>query len=189
MALASPEDVAKALGRDLTDEETRRVTHLLDLLSDKFRTEARQTFTVETHTHRVKVNGRRARPHRTPLIAVTTVTDDAGAPVPYMMRHGYVEVPLPSDRFVIMTYRAGYPEVPDDVTAQIADSAARILRISPDAAAGRTTTSITTGPFSESAGFATWAVGGQTMLSPDDVALARSYRPRRAGNVWVGAAR
>ena len=189
MALASPEDVAKALGRDLTDEETRRVTHLLDLLSDKFRTEARQTFTVETHTHRVKVNGRRARPHRTPLVAVTAVTDDAGAPVPYAMRHGHVEVPLPSDRFVIMTYRAGYPEVPDDVTAQIADSAARILKIDPKAGAGAAQASTTAGPFSQSATFASWAIGGQTMLSPDDIALARSYRPRRAGNVWVAGTR
>jgi hypothetical protein len=27
------------------------------------------------------------------------------------------------------------------------------------------------------------------MLSPDDIALARQYRPRRNGNVWVAGTR
>ena len=88
-----------------------------------------------------------------------------------------------------MTYQAGYREVPDVVATQIADSVARILKIDPRAAAGRTQTSVTTGPFSESGTFATWAVGGQAMLSPDDIALARQYRPRRNGNVWVAGTR
>ena len=189
MKLATKEAVAQALGRDLTDEESKRVEHLLTILSAKFCAEARTSFEPATYTHRVKVNGRHARPQRLPLIAVTSVIDDAGQPVPFTLRHGYVDVDLPSDRFVTMTYQAGYREVPDVVATQIADSVARILKIDPRAAAGRTQTSVTTGPFSESGTFATWAVGGQAMLSPDDIALARQYRPRRNGNVWVAGTR
>jgi len=116
--LATKEAVAQALGRDLTDEESKRVEHLLTILSAKFCQEARTTFTPVTYTHRVKVNGRHARPQRLPLIAVTSVVDDDAQPVPFTLRHGYVDVDLPSDRFVTMTYQAGYTEVPDVVAAQ-----------------------------------------------------------------------
>ena len=187
MKLATKEAVAQALGRDLTDEESKRAEHLLTILSAKFCQEARTTFTPVTYTHRVKVNGRHARPQRLPLIAVTSVVDDDAQPVPFTLRHGYVDVDLPSDRFVTMTYQAGYTEVPDVVAAQIADSVARILKIDPKAAAGATQASTTTGPFSQSATFASWTIGGQAMLSPDDI--ARQYRPRRNGNVWVAGTR
>ena len=76
MKLATKEAVAQALGRDLTDEESKRAEHLLTILSAKFCQEARTTFTPVTYTHRVKVNGRHARPQRLPLIAVTSVVDD-----------------------------------------------------------------------------------------------------------------
>ena len=189
MKLATKEAVAQALGRDLTDEESKRAEHLLTILSAKFCQEARTTFTPVTYTHRVKVNGRHARPQRLPLIAVTSVVDDDAQPVPFTLRHGYIDVDLPSDRFVTMTYQAGYAEVPDVVVAQVADSVARILKIDPKAAAGATQASTTTGPFSQSATFASWTIGGQAMLSPDDIALARQYRPRRNGNVWVAGTR
>ena len=153
MKLATTQAVAQALGRDLTAEENKRAEHLLTILSAKFCQEARTTFTPVTYTHRVKVNGRHARPQRLPLIAVTSVVDD-DAPVPFTLRHGYVDVDLPSDRFVTMTYQAGYAEVPDVVAAQVADSVARILKIDPKAAAGATQASTTTGPFSQSATFA-----------------------------------
>ena len=60
MKLATKEAVAQALGRDLTDEESKRAEHLLTILSAKFCQEARTTFTPVTYTHRVKVNGRPA---------------------------------------------------------------------------------------------------------------------------------
>lgn len=189
MALASPEDVAGVLGRSLTEEEGPRVDHLLKLLSEKFCKEAKSRFVIETFTHRVKVNGGHARPRRTPLLDVLSVVDDDGVPVPYRQRHGYVAVDLPSDRFVVMTYRAGYEQVPAAVVEQIVDSVLRVLRIDPQAASGATQSTQTAGPFSTNRSFAAWAVGGQTTLSPDDIALARTYRPKRAGNVWVGGSR
>lgn len=188
MALATLEQVAQGLGRELTDAETRRAQFLLDQLSAKFVHEARTSFTVEDHVHRVKVNGGHARPPRGPIVSVSGVVDDDGAPVPWRLGHGLIHVPLPSDRFVVVTYRAGYTRVPPVVAGQVADSVRRALGIDPRAAAGVTQAATTTGPFTESASFAAWAVGGQAMLSPDDIALARSYRPHRP-NVWVGGAR
>ena len=188
MALATLEQVAQGLGRELTDAETRRAQFLLDQLSAKFVREARTSFTVEDHVHRVKVNGSHVRPPRGPIVSVSGVVDDDGAPVPWRLGHDFIAVGLPSDRFVVVTYRAGYTEVPPVVAGQIADSVGRALRIDPRAAAAQTQASTTAGPFTESASFAGWAIGGQAMLSPDDIALARSYRPHRP-NVWVGGVR
>lgn len=186
MALATLDDVTSALGRELTEQEAARALFLLDQLSDKFCREARCSFTVESFTHRVKVNAGHARPPRAPLRSVASVTDDDGDPVPWRLGHGFVSVRLPSDRFVVISYTAGHDSVPAVVAGQLADSVRRALSIDPRAMAGQTQVSATTGPFTESASFASWAVGGQAMLSPDDIALARSFRPRRTGNVWVG---
>ena len=78
MKLATTQAVAQALGRDLTDEENKRAEHLLTILSAKFCQEARTTFTPVTYTHRVKVNGRHARPQRLPLITVRSEERRAG---------------------------------------------------------------------------------------------------------------
>ncbi len=186
--LATIEDVEKAFGGELTAEQETRVEFILAKLSAAFRRSAHQTFTVEQYTHRVKVNGRQARPPRSPLVGVSNVVDDAGEPVPFSVGHGFIFVDLPSDRFVTVTYTAGFSEVPAEVALQLADSAARLLRVDSRAAAGQTQANVTAGPYSESGTFATWAVGGQAILSPDDVALAQKFRPRRPGNVWVGGA-
>ena len=185
-ALATGSDVASALGRELTEMETARVQHILDKLSEAFSAEARCDFTVATYTHRVKVNGCQVRPPRGPLLSVLSVVDDDGLAVIYRLAHGFISVNLPSDRFVVVTYTAGFDAVPDAVRLQIADSAARVLRIDERASSGMTQVNETTGPFTQQGTFASWAVGGQSMLSPDDVAVARRFRPRRPGNVWVG---
>lgn len=184
-ALATADDVAAAFGRPLTEEEAGRADWILARLSDLFRREARQDFTVASYTHRVKVNGGHVRLPRSPVISVEAVRDDWGNPVVWEQRQGYLAVPLRSDAFVVVVYTAGYAEVPGVVVSQIADAARRVLSIAPEAAAGISQIHETTGPFSGQMSVASWAVGGQTMLSPDDIRLARSYRPARAGNVWV----
>lgn len=176
-ALATADDVAAAFGRPLTEEEAGRADWILARLSDLFRREARQDFTVGEYTHRVKVNGGQVHLPRGPLVAVESVRDDRGAAVPWTMRRGYLVVPLPSYTFVTVAYMAGYAEVPGVVVSQIADAARRVLSIAPEAAAGISQIHETTGPFSGQMSVASWAVGGQTMLSPDDIRLARSYRP------------
>lgn len=184
--LVDIEDVEAALGRTLSDEEKPRALFVADKLSEDFRKRARQTFAVETYVHRLKVDGGgRVFPTRAPLVEVLAVFTDEGAPVTYEKRHGYIYVRAWCSDFVVVTYTAGLTEVPAAVRLQVADSVRRILLIPDAAAQGATQATETTGPFTQSRQYATWAVGGQVLLSPDDKALADSYRPRRAGHVWV----
>lgn len=179
-------DIEAALGRELRDEEKTRALFVADKLSEAFRQRARQTFTVETYVHRLKVDaGGRVFPTRAPLVEVLAVFTDEGAPVKYEKRHGHIYVRAWCSDFVVVTYTAGLAEVPPAVRLQLADSVRRILLIPDAAAQGATQMTETTGPFTQSRQYATWAVGGQALLSPDDQALADAYRPRRAGHVWV----
>ena len=179
-------DIEAALGRELRDGEKTRVLFVADKLSAAFRMRARQTFTVETYTHRLKVDrGGRVFPTRAPLVKARAVVTDDGQPIPYEKRHGFISVAAAASEFVVVTYDAGLSEVPAAVRLQLADSARRILTIPDAAAQGATQATETTGPFTQSRQYATWAVGGQALLSPDDQALADAYRPRRAGHVWV----
>lgn len=184
--LVDIEDIEAALGRPISDEEKPRALFVADKLSEAFRRRARQTFTVETYVHRLKVDaGGQVFPTRGPLVEVLAVFTDEGAPVKYAQRHGHIYVyPWTSD-FVVVTYTAGLSAVPAAVRLQLADSVRRILLIPDAAAQGATQETETTGPFTQSRQYAAWAVGGQALLSPDDQALADSYRPRRAGHVWM----
>lgn len=184
--LVDIEDIEAALGRTLSDEEKPRALFVADKLSAAFRQRARQTFAVETYVHRLKVDGGgRVFPTRAPLVEVLAVFTDEGAPVAYEKRHGHIFVQAWCSDFVVVTYTAGLTEVPVAVRLQLADSARRIMSIDDAAAHGATQATETTGPFTQTRQYATWAVGGQALLSPDDQALADSYRPRRAGHVWV----
>ena len=179
-------DIEAALGRELRDEEKTRALFVADKLSAAFRQRARQTFTVETYVHRLKVDaGGRVYPTRAPLVKVRAVVTDDGQPIPYEQRHGFITVAATASEFVVATYTAGLTEVPAAVRLQLADSVRRILLIPDAASQGATQMTETTGPFTQTRQYATWAVGGQALLSPDDQALADAYRPRRAGHVWV----
>ena len=133
--LVTVEDIEAALGRPLTDSESARATFIADKLAEAFRQRARQTFTVEAYTHRLKVDaGGRVVSTRAPLVSVEAVTTDDGQAIPYNVRHGFIQVGAPANEFVVVTYEAGLSEVPAAVRLQLADSVRRILLI-PDAAA------------------------------------------------------
>jgi hypothetical protein len=184
--LVNVEDIEAALGRPLTDSESARATFIANKLSEAFKERARQTFTVKQYTHRLKVDaGGRVVPTRAPLVSVVAVTTDDGQAIPYNVRRGFIQVASPATEFVVVTYTAGLDRVPTAVRLQLADSVRRILLIPDAAAQGATQMTETTGPFTQTRQYATWAVGGQALLSPDDQALADSFRPRRAGHVWV----
>jgi hypothetical protein len=184
--LVNVEDIEAALGRPLTDSESARATFIANKLSEAFKERARQTFTVKQYTHRLKVDaGGRVVPTRAPLVSVVAVTTDDGQAIPYNVRRGFIQVASPATEFVVVTYTAGLDRVPTAVRLQLADSVRRILLIPDAAAQGATQMTETTGPFTQTRQYATWAVGGQAILSPDDQALADSFRPRRAGHVWV----
>ncbi|MCA0217925.1 MAG: hypothetical protein LCH43_11295 [Actinobacteria bacterium] len=182
--LASAADVQATLGRDLTSPEAIRVEAILDKASEDFRRRSRQNFTPGESTVRLKVNDREVYLPQRPVVAVASVTDRNGQPVTFT-RQGQTLfcVSLPSSAFVTVTYQHGSAEVPDVVRLCIAEVAKRAITINAQAASGASSYNRTAGPYSEQTTFAAWAVGGQTMLSPSDIALADSYRPKRGGAV------
>lgn len=181
--LASVTDVEDALGRDLTAEELKRVESILDKASELFRVEARQQFTAGRSEVRVKVNGGRVFLRERPVTEIHTVTDERGGKVAFTQFKQWLDVPLRSHQFVIVDYEHG-GEVPDLVRLTIADVARQVLMIDPNASAGVTQYSETTGPFTDQFTYATWAQGGATRLAPDDLAVARKFRVK-VPNVWV----
>ena len=189
--LATQADVEAIIGRPLTEAEATRVAPILVKLSGQFRKIARQDFTDGTSTVRLKVNGGTVVLPQRPVVSITSVMDDFGRAVPFTLNSGTVlvsdpehpQIPLDSSQFVTVTYSHG-GDIPDVVVQAIADTARSVLQINPDASSGVQQTSITTGPFNEQSTFATWAQGGKATLSPDDVALAKSYRVK-APAVWV----
>ena len=183
--LAAPKDVADALGRDLTPEEQRKIVPILAKASALFRLKSGQLFTPGTSTVRLKSDGGRIYLPQGPVTAVAQVTTDDHRPVHYSRQGQWLTTKLSSSDFVRVTYSHGSDEVPDLVRLTIADIGRKVLSISEHAAAGVTQYSDTTGPWTESYSYATWAVGGQTMLAPDDMATAVSFR-RRVPRIWVG---
>lgn len=176
--LANQADVIEQLGgRGLTPEEEARLGPILDKLSELFRLHAGQTFSAGTAKVRRKVDGGLVFLPQRPVTAVESVTDDHGCAVPFARDGQWLDVGLGSHRFVRVRYTHG-GDVPDLVRLTIADAARQILSIDPKAVAGVTQGSETGGAESISNTYATWAVGGATRLSPEDIAIARTYRTR-----------
>lgn len=184
--LAGIDDVENAMGRTLTDDERKRVGHILQKASELFRQEAGQQFTPGVSTARLKVNGGDVVLRQRPVTAVTQVVDDDGHDVPYrQIRPHLLRTGLGSHEHVTVTYQHGDLLVPERVRLTIADIARTILSIAPEAVTGVTQIAETTGPFSDNTSYATWAQGGKTDLSNADKAVARSFRVR-VPTVWVG---
>lgn len=181
--LATEEDVTDALGRDLTPDEQARIGAILDKASELFRSASGQTFTAGRSTVRVKVNGGRAFLRQKPVTVVHSVASDDGRDVSWARIGRWLSIPKRSHEFVNVDYSHG-GQVPDLVRLTIADIARQILSIDPVASSGVSQFSETTGPFTDQLTYATWAQGGATRLSPEDLAVARSFQVR-IPNVWV----
>lgn len=186
--LASQEDVVTALGRALTSEEVTRVDAMLTKASELFRLRSGQLFTPGTSTVRLKVNAGTVRLPQSPVTSVETVVDDCGAVIPFTRFDQVLTLHRLSHEFVRVSYSHGTYDVPDLVKVTVAEIVARVLRIDPRAAAGVTQRSKTTGPFTTAETFSAYSVGGQLLLSPDDVAIANSFRaPRTSGTIVMRA--
>lgn len=172
--LATVEDVEAFIGRDLTPDEESRVGAILTKLSELFRREARQHFTPDISTVRLKVQSGRVRLRQSPVIDVAGVTDDRGHNLPFRRDGQWLYVSYIG--FVTVMYEHGSVEVPELVKLTIADAARQVLGISKDAQQGVAQAGATAGPYSEQRTYATWAQGGSARLSPEDLAIARSYR-------------
>jgi hypothetical protein len=176
--LATADDVKALLGRDLSESEQNRVGAVLAKASALFRLEAKQEFTPGESVVRLRVSGGRVYLPERPVTDVLSVVDDNGYAVDYTRVKQWMTVSRGSDEFVTVEYTHGSDAVPDLAKLTVADIARKVLSVAPEAVSGATQSSTTSGPYTDSATYAAWAVGGQTMLSPDDKAIARSFRVR-----------
>jgi hypothetical protein len=183
-ALATKEDVVKALGRDLTDSETKQVdVHLLKV-SELIRKEARQQFTPGRSTNRLRVTaGALTLPQR-PVAAVLTVNGEPADRFTLMGQR--LEVPVPTGTTVVVDYEHGSDEVPDLVTLTVAGIVAQLFEADPRARAGVSQRGETRGPFSAQETYAAWAQGASPRLAPDDIRTAQSYRVKSYGLIVQG---
>jgi hypothetical protein len=175
--LATSVDVEEVLGRNLTSLEMGRVNAILDKASELFRIRSRQQFTAGTSLVRLRVLDGVVRLSQRPVVSVESIATIGGIELEFTLFAAEATVNT-SEAFVHVAYTHG-GVVPDVVRLCIAEVAKKVLMIAPAAAAGMTSNMRVTGPFTEQESFATWAQGGQTMLAPDDIALANSFRIKR----------
>jgi hypothetical protein len=193
--LATVDDVASRLGRDVSEMEAIRLTPLLADASAQIRRYCRRDFLLHTnetqilygHDSEIYLPGR-------PALSVSAVVAIGGGmglpdvPVPWFTFDGIDRVRIDPGHGIInlpevwwdddmypgtfnVTYTFGYPEVPDDANMVCANAALSVLT-APTAAAG--VIGETIGPYSyrlERGG------GGVSVaLSAADLAVLKDYR-------------
>lgn len=178
MALATISDVEARLGRPLTVEESAKATAWLEDASALFVQRSIQQFESGESTVRLFTKDGIVRLIQRPVISIVSVDDLNGNPVDYTWDGFQSLYDLGMVGPVVVTYEHGSATIPAAVVAVVAGMVARTLSIGGDAAAGVTQQSV--GPFSQS--YASWAVGGQVMLSPAEGSVADSYRTKMMGN-------
>lgn len=174
MALATIADVEARLGRALSEAEESKATAWLTDASAMFVQRAVQKFEVGESTVRLFPRDGIVRLVQRPVIEIVSVVDLDGVELDYTYDGFQSLYELGSYSPVIVNYEHGSDIIPDDVVAVVAGMVVRTLQIPADAAAG--VQQQTVGPFSQS--YASWAVGGQVLMSPSDVQVANSYRDR-----------
>lgn len=174
MALATIADVEARLGRALSEAEESKATAWLTDASAMFVQRAVQKFEVGESTVRLFPRDGIVRLVQRPVIEIISVVDLDGVELDYTYDGFQSLYELGSYSPVIVNYEHGSDIIPDDVVAVVAGMVVRTLQIPADAAAG--VQQQTVGPFSQS--YASWAVGGQVLMSPADIQVANSYRDR-----------
>lgn len=182
--------IEAALGRAMTYQEWETAQSYSALAASAFLTEAFGTstdygFGTGTATQRLRVDGGTVTlPYRR-VTAVEQVTDDNDHPVTYRWKKNRPQyLQTSSRRFVTVTYRWQL-DMPESVPKLLAGTVARALQASPEAKQGAQSISKTVGPFSGSIQFATWAVGGQVMLSPEEKRAAKQFSPISSPHSWL----
>ena len=172
MALATIADVEARLGRSLTASEQSKAAAYLEDASALFVQRAVQKFEVGESTVRLFPKDGVVRLVQRPIIEIVSVTDIDGNEIDFTFDGHQSIYDLGAYTPVTVNYEHGSADIPQDVVAVVAGMVARTLSISPDAAAGVQQQSV--GPFSQS--YASWAVGGQVMMSPAEAKVADAYR-------------
>jgi hypothetical protein len=174
MALATIADVEQRLGRALTAAELPKAKAWLEDASALFVQRATQQFEVGESRVRLFPRDGVVRLIQRPVIEVSSVKDLDGVEIDFTFDGHQSIYDLGSYSPVIVEYEHGSEDVPADVIAVIAGMVVRTLQIAPDAVSGVTQQAV--GPFSQS--YASWAVGGQVMLSPAEEKVANAYREK-----------
>lgn len=186
------EDLEAALGRSMTVAEKARSGHLSSQVIDAFEREAfgelaNYGFGEGTVTQRLKSDGGVVSlPYRM-VQEVISVTDVHGRDIPYTWNDWQaqaIHTRLRSAEFAVVTYDWKL-EAGKATTALLTDAVARALAVPDAVRAGANQLTSSTGPFSQTQNFASWTVGGQALLSPEDKRAARAFRPRSRGHTWV----
>lgn len=174
MALATIADVEARLGRPLTTAELSKATAWLEDASALFVQRATQQFEIGESRVRLFPRDGVVRLVQRPVIQVISVKDIDGVEIDYTFDGHQSIYDLGSYSPVIVEYEHGSDDIPADVVATVAGMVVRTLQIAPDAVSGVTQQAV--GPFSQS--YASWAVGGQVMMSPAEEKVAHAYRER-----------
>jgi hypothetical protein len=174
MALATIADVEARLGRALTPAELSKATAWLQDASALFVQRATQQFEMGESRVRLFPRDGVVRLVQRPVISIVSVKDIDGVEIDYTFDGHQSIYDLGSYSPVIVEYEHGSEDIPADVVAAVAGVVVRTIQIAPDAVSGVTQQSV--GPFAQS--YATWAVGGQVMLSPAEEKIANAYREK-----------
>jgi hypothetical protein len=172
MALATISDVEARLGRSLSVAETSKANAYLADASAMFSQRAVQKFEQGESSVRLFPKDGVVRLVQRPVIAIVEVKDIDGVEIDFTFDGHQSIYDLGAYTPVTVTYEHCSTDIPADVVAVVAGMVARTLSINPDAASGVQQQAV--GPFSQS--YASWAVGGQVMMSPVEAKVADSYR-------------
>lgn len=179
--LATVDDVAARLGRDLTAAEETRVETLVVDASAAVRSYTGQTFSAETTTDRLRVKAGTVRLPQRPVTDVTEVTDLDGNDLAFTWYHGdsITLAGVPANGWVDVTYEHGWEELPADIVAVVCQIVGRALGTPADQG----------GYQSETIGNYTYAIGaaaaaGATGMMNDERAALDRYR-RIGGSAWM----
>lgn len=184
--------VEQALQREMSEPEKQRASQLIAQVIDAFEREAfgelaNYGFGSGTVTQRIKSDGGTVYLPYLHAREVLAVTDDTGREVPYVWHEWQSQAIRTRTRhndFLTVTYR--WELTPGGATVDLlADAVARTMQIPASVRGGANQLTSSTGPFSQTTNFASWTVGGQALLSPEDKRAARAFRPRPRGRTWV----
>lgn len=181
--LTTIEEVENLLGRNIDQSEHAHVNALIKRASQLFCEHAKTDFQPVTTTLRLKCDSGRVLLPRGASKPIK-VTYENQAPARFTYIPGSIDLPYDYMGTVLVTLTM-WETVPELVTSQIAEMVMKVLNVSPEAKAGLTQKQETIGPFTETGTFATWAVGGQLMMSPEDKRVAELYRTPRSGHTWL----
>lgn len=186
-------EVAAAMERELTEAEKGRATLLIAQVIEAFQDEAfgeltNYGFGKGTVTHRLRSNkGAVYLPYRNVTRIVSVTSDNGGFDNDWRWREfqpSRVQTRLRTGEFAIVTYEWELAAT-NDVVSSMADCVARALLVPSNVRTGAQQVTNSTGPYSATENFASWAVGGQALLSPEDKKTARKFRPKFSSRTWV----